>query len=86
MNIYRAVPTGSECTAIVYDGTNFLELKRHIGIRIERSNKFVLGGPLLLDTPYGVQRVDVGNVVIHQDGYWRAIERRDFNSRYEILR
>lgn len=84
--VYKVVPRDTLYVAIPYDGTNFLEIKRYVGERIEKANHASTHGPLLLDTPYGVQRVSVGDVIVHQDKYWRAITEDEFNKRYMLIR
>ena len=81
----QVIPRGVRCTAIAYDGNNFLELRRHIGDHIEKGNKYMAESPLLLDTPYGVQKVVPGDVVVHQGNYWHRMSQEEFAARYEIL-
>ena len=73
--------------AISYDGSNFLEIKRVVGDRIEKGNKFTgSGSVLVLDTPYGVQRVLPGNVLIRRDNWWQVVSQEEFTARFEIVR
>ena len=84
--VYVVIPRSAKCTAIQYDGNNFFELQRYIGPQIEKANKTADRGMLLLDTPYGIQKVNVGDVVIHQNRYWRSISAESFTARYQIIR
>ena len=84
--INKVIAKGTASTAITYEGFNFLEIKRLVGGRIEKANKFQDRGILLLDTPYGVQKVNPGDVILNQGGYWRVITPDEFKERYEIIK
>lgn len=85
--VYQVIPRGSQTTAISYDGTNFLEVKRYLGDRVEQGNKTLdRDAVLLVDSPYGVQKMRPGDVVVKYLDWWHVMSNIDFYKRYEIFK
>ena len=85
--VYQVIPRGSRETAISYDGTNFQEVKRYLGDRVEQGNKTMdRDAVLLVDSPYGVQKMRPGDVAVRHLDWWYVMSSMDFYKRYEIVK